>query len=102
VEHGAHFLILYYPPFQRWRLIGYLPILYNPPFQTTVRNFPTHGQLSAAQGSLTSCLNLDFAILNVLTPRLCSLIDGPDVEHGAHFLIVYYPPFQTLPSSDLG
>jgi hypothetical protein len=28
----------------------------------TVRNFPTHGQLSAAQGSLTNCLNFDFAI----------------------------------------
>jgi hypothetical protein len=23
----------------------------------TVRNFPTHGQLSAAQGSLTNCLS---------------------------------------------
>jgi hypothetical protein len=28
----------------------------------TVRNFPTHGQLSAAQGSLASCLNFEFAI----------------------------------------
>jgi hypothetical protein len=55
-----------------------------------VRNFPTHGQLSAAQGSPTNCLNFDFAILN-LTPRLCSLIDGPEVEHGAHFLILYFP-----------
>jgi hypothetical protein len=27
-----------------------------------VRNFPTHGQLSAAQGSPTNCLNYDFAI----------------------------------------
>jgi hypothetical protein len=27
----------------------------------TVRNFPTHGQLSAAQGNLISCLNFDFA-----------------------------------------
>jgi hypothetical protein len=26
-----------------------------------------------------------------LTPRLCSLIDGPEVERGAHFLILYYP-----------
>jgi hypothetical protein len=26
-----------------------------------------------------------------LTPRLCSLIDGPEVEHGAHFLLLYYP-----------
>jgi hypothetical protein len=34
----------------------------------TVRNFPTHGQLSAAQGSPTSCLNFDFAILNLLDP----------------------------------
>jgi hypothetical protein len=24
-------------------------------------------------------------------PRLCSLIDGPEVEHGAHFLILHYP-----------
>jgi hypothetical protein len=31
----------------------------------TVRNFPTHGQLSAAQGNLTSCLNFNFAILNL-------------------------------------
>jgi hypothetical protein len=57
----------------------------------TVRNFPTHGKLSAAQ-SPTSCLNFDFAILNLFDPRLCSLIDGPEVEHGAHFLILYYPP----------
>ena len=34
----------------------------------TVRSFPTHGQLSAAQGSLTSCLNFDFAILNLFEP----------------------------------
>jgi hypothetical protein len=34
----------------------------------TVRNFPTHGQLSAAQGNLTSCLNFDFAILNLFDP----------------------------------
>jgi hypothetical protein len=34
----------------------------------TVRNFPTHGQLSAAQGNLTSCLNFDFAILNLFEP----------------------------------
>jgi hypothetical protein len=34
----------------------------------TVRNFPTHGQLSAAQGSPTSCLNFDFAILNLFDP----------------------------------
>jgi hypothetical protein len=34
----------------------------------TVRNFPTHGQLSAAQGNLSSCLNFDFAILNLFEP----------------------------------
>jgi hypothetical protein len=34
----------------------------------TVRNFPTHGQLSAAQGNLTSCLNFDLAILNLFEP----------------------------------
>jgi hypothetical protein len=28
---------------------------------------------------------------HLFTPRLCSLIDGPEVEHGAHFLILYYP-----------
>jgi hypothetical protein len=33
-----------------------------------LRNFPTHGQLSAAQGNLTSCLNFDFAILNLFEP----------------------------------
>jgi hypothetical protein len=68
----------------------------------TVRNFPTHGQPSAAQGNLTSCLNFDFAILNCLTPRLCSLIDGPEVEHGAHFLILYYttPTLPPLSFSD--
>jgi hypothetical protein len=56
---------------------------------STVRNFPTHGQPSAAQGSPTtvSTLTLPFKLL---TPRLCSLIDGPEVEHGAHFLILYY------------
>ena len=59
----------------------------------TVRNFPTHGQLSAAQGNLTAVFNFDFAIQNCLTHRLCtsSLIDGPEVEHGAHFLILYDP-----------
>ena len=31
-----------------------------------------------------------------LTPRLCSLIDGPEVEHGAHFLILYYPTYSRL------
>jgi hypothetical protein len=50
----------------------------------------THGQLSAAQGSLTSCLNFDFAILNLFEPS-APLSDGPEVEHGAHFLILYYP-----------
>jgi hypothetical protein len=33
-----------------------------------VRNFPTHGQLSAAQGNLTSCLKFDFVILNLFEP----------------------------------
>jgi hypothetical protein len=50
-----------------------------------VRNFPTHGQPSAAQGSPTNCLNFDFAFLN------CLQSDGPEVEHGAHFLILHYP-----------
>ena len=30
-----------------------------------------------------------------MNPRLCSLIDGPEVEHGAHFLILYYPPLDS-------
>jgi hypothetical protein len=30
--------------------------------------FPTHGQLSAAQGSPASCLNFDFAILKLFEP----------------------------------
>jgi hypothetical protein len=34
----------------------------------TVRNFPTNEQLSAAQGNPTSCLNFDFAILNLFDP----------------------------------
>jgi hypothetical protein len=59
----------------------------------TVRNFPTHGQLSAAQGNLTSCLNFDFAILNLFEPS-APWSDGPEVEHGAHFLILYYLLFQ--------
>jgi hypothetical protein len=35
-----------------------------------------------------------FALLNSFDPSAlyCSLIDGPEVEHGAHFLILYYPP----------
>jgi hypothetical protein len=60
VEHGAHFLILYYSP--RASLITRS---FN---GNTVRNFPTHGQLSAAQGNLTSCLNFDFAKLNLFEP----------------------------------
>jgi hypothetical protein len=43
VEHGAHFPILYYPTVS---IIG-----------NTVRKFPTHGKLSAAQGSPTNCLS---------------------------------------------
>jgi hypothetical protein len=61
-----------------------------------VRNFPTHGQLSAAQGSPTSCLNSDFAILNLFAPS-APWSDGPEVEHGAHFLILYYPLFPNSP-----
>jgi hypothetical protein len=37
------------------------------PIENTVRNFPTHGQLSAActsQGSLYQLSQLDFALLN--------------------------------------
>jgi hypothetical protein len=61
----------------------------------TVRNFPTHGQLSAAQGNLTSCLNFDFAILNLFEPS-APYSDGPEVEQGAHFLILYYPEYGFL------
>jgi hypothetical protein len=38
----------------------------------TVRNFPTHGQLSAAQGSPTTVPA--WHLFNVLTPRLCDLM----------------------------
>jgi hypothetical protein len=48
------------------------------------------GQLSAAQGSPTSCLNFDFAILNLFEPS-APWSDGPEVEHGAHFPILYKP-----------
>ena len=47
-------------------------------------------QPSAAQGNLTSCLNFDFAILNLFEPS-APWSDGPEVEHGAHFLILYNP-----------
>jgi hypothetical protein len=30
-------------------------------------------------------------VLNLFKPRLCSLIDGPEVEHGAHFLTLLLP-----------
>jgi hypothetical protein len=55
-----------------------------------VRNFPTHGQPSAAQGSPTNCLStltLPFKLFD--SSALQS--DGPEVEHGAHFLILHYP-----------
>jgi hypothetical protein len=38
------------------------------PVPITPSHFPTHGPLSAAQGNLTSCLNFDFAILNLFEP----------------------------------
>ena len=40
----------------------------------TVRNFPTHGQLSAAQGSPTSVSTSTLPYLICLNPRLCSLM----------------------------
>jgi hypothetical protein len=57
LDSSAHGLV------RRWRLIGYFPIHLLPRCY-----FPTHGQLPAAQGSLTSCLNFDFAILNLFEP----------------------------------
>jgi hypothetical protein len=60
LDSSAHGLV------RRWLLTGYFPIHLLPP---PPRNFPTHGQLSAAQGNLTSCLKLfDFAILNLFEP----------------------------------
>jgi hypothetical protein len=57
-------------------------------YSFTVQAYPS--TRSAAQGSLTSCLNFDFAILNLFEPS-APMSDGPEVEHGAHFLILYYP-----------
>jgi hypothetical protein len=75
------------PPLSPPRHHGHLTRSFN---GNMVRNFPTHGQPSAAQGSLTSCLNFDFAILNLFEPS-APWSDGPEVEHWAHFLILYYP-----------
>jgi hypothetical protein len=40
-----------------------------------------------------ACLNFDFAILNLFEPSApwSDHSDGPEVEHGAHFLVLYYP-----------
>jgi hypothetical protein len=46
--------------------------------------------LSTNYPTSTSCLNFDFAILNLFEPS-APWSDGPEVEHGAHFLILYYP-----------
>jgi hypothetical protein len=75
------------PPLSPPRHHGHLTRSFN---GNMVRNFPTHGQPSAAQGSLTSCLNFDCAILNLFEPS-APWSDGPEVEHWAHFLILYYP-----------
>jgi hypothetical protein len=56
-------------------------------YGNTVRNFPTHGQLSAAQGNPTK-LSLNFD--NILTPRLCDLMVRR-WSLTAHFLILYNP-----------
>jgi hypothetical protein len=56
-----------------------------------VRNFPTHGQQSAAQGSPTNCLSTLTLPFKLFDPSALKS-DGPEVEHGAHFLILYYPP----------
>jgi hypothetical protein len=54
---------------QTWFVTSLITTLITRSFNgNTVRNFPTHGQLSAAQGNLTSCLNFDFAILNLFEP----------------------------------
>jgi hypothetical protein len=39
--------------------------------------------------------NFDFAILNLFEPS-APWSDGPEVEHGAHFLIVNYPRYKHL------
>jgi hypothetical protein len=36
-------------------------------------------------------ISLSYTTPHVGTPRLCSRIDGPEVEHGAHFLILHNP-----------
>ena len=57
-----------------------------------VRNFPTHGQQSAAQAAnCLSTLTLPFKLLD----SSALWTDGPEVEHGAHFLILHYPPTRT-------
>ena len=57
-----------------------------------VRNFPTHGQQSAAQGSPTNCLPT-LTLASKLFDSSALKSDGPEVEHGAHFLILHYPLF---------
>jgi hypothetical protein len=57
----------------------------------TVRSFSTHGQQSAAKASSTTVPRCDIRLIQYLFGLLGSWF-GPEVEHGAHFLILYYPP----------
>jgi hypothetical protein len=61
----------------------------------TVRNFPTHGQLSAAQGSPTNCLStltLPFKLFD--SSALYS--DGPEVELNWPFPYPILPHLKSL------
>jgi hypothetical protein len=58
-------------------------------FALGVRDASTGDIAAAAAGGLNfSVQTAD----HVRRPLPGSLIDGPEVEHGAHFLILYYPP----------
>jgi hypothetical protein len=66
-----------------------------PRHNITLRNFRTHGQLSAAQGSRTNCLSTVSQLrhpfnITFYSPRLCSLMVRR-WSLTAHFLILYCP-----------
>jgi hypothetical protein len=62
-----------------------------PPGDTPGSDFPTHGQLSAAQGSPTNCLNFGIRLIqHFLTPQFCNLMDRR-WSLTAHFLVLHHP-----------
>jgi hypothetical protein len=91
------------PPF---RALSLIPTVTG----NTVRSLSTHGQQSAAQGSSTTVSRSDIRLMQHLDSSAHGLVrrwlligyfpihliplsvrGGPEVEHGAHFLILYYP-----------